>query len=308
MSVALISHPDCGLHNMGATHPESPQRLSAINNQLIASGIDKQLLHFEAPLVTLEQLCRVHSREYVESILQIKPQGNELVWLDPDTAMNAYTQQAALRAAGAVVQAVDLVMGDEVKRAFCNIRPPGHHAESNQAMGFCFFNNIAVGVAHALEHWELQRVGIVDFDVHHGNGTEEMFGNDSRVFLCSSFQHPFYPFSDIKGSDHIIKMPLPAGSTGEDFRHTIQTHCLTQLKAFAPQLIMISAGFDGHWEESIAELELAEADYAWITSEIKAIADETAEGRIVSVLEGGYVLSALGRSVAAHIAAMLNKK
>ena len=302
MTTAFISHPDCARHEMGAGHPECPARLTAISDQLIASGLDVFLRHYQAPLATRLQLSRVHDEEFIESIFQLVPNDDTLVRIDPDTAMNAHTLTAALRAAGAVVQAVDLVMGAEVSNAFCNVRPPGHHAEHNRAMGFCFFNNVAIGVAHALETWGLQRVAIVDFDVHHGNGTEDIFKDQPRVMLCSTFQHPFYPYSDASGNnDHIINVPLPSGTTGHEFRCAVQSHWLQPLAKFKPQLILVSAGFDGHEEDALANFHLTENDYTWVTKEIKTIAEEHANGRIVSVLEGGYNLSALGRSVAAHI-------
>ncbi len=307
MNTAFISHPDCLLHNRGVNHPECPARLSAISDELVASGLNDLLRHYQAPLATRAQLTRVHDEQYITSIFQLAPKDKTLKWIDPDTAMNAYTLTAALRAAGSVVQAVDLVMEGEVSNAFCSVRPPGHHAEHNQAMGFCFFNNVAVGAAHALDAWGLERVAIVDFDVHHGNGTEDIFKDQPRVILCSTFQHPFYPYSGANlDNDHIINVPLPAGTTGPEFRHAVQACWLQPLAKFRPQLMLISAGFDGHKEDALANFQLTEKDYAWVTEEIKTVADEHANGRIVSVLEGGYALSALGCSVAAHITALLD--
>jgi len=306
MATAFISHPDCAHHEMGANHPECPARLSAISDQLIASGLDILLRHYEAPLASREQLCRVHDEQYIATLFQLAPTDEALVWIDPDTGMNSHTLTAALRAAGAAVQAVDLVMQDEVANAFCNVRPPGHHAEHDRAMGFCFFNNVAVAATHALDVWGLERVAIVDFDVHHGNGTEDIFKDQPNVLLCSTFQHPFYPYRDASCSnDHIINVPLPSGTTGEEFRRAVQAHWLQPLAEFKPQLILISAGFDGHVEDKMAEFNLMEQDYAWVTDEVKTIADACCDGRIVSVLEGGYALSALGRSVAAHLRALL---
>ncbi len=291
---------------MGAGHPECPARLAAISDQLIASGLDVLLRQYEAPLATRMQLNRVHDEQYLSSIFQLAPKDEELIWIDPDTAMNRHTLSAALRAAGAVVKAVDLVMEGEVSNAFCSVRPPGHHAEHDRAMGFCFFNNVAVGAAHALDVWGLERVAIVDFDVHHGNGTEDIFKDRPSVLLCSTFQHPFYPYSGANHSnDHIINVPLPAGTTGEEFRRAVQTHCLQPLEKFKPQLMLISAGFDGHEEDTLANFRLTEKDYTWVTEEVKTIAEAYSNGRIVSVLEGGYALSALGRSVAAHIKVLL---
>jgi acetoin utilization deacetylase AcuC-like enzyme len=306
MVTAFISHPDCARHEMGAQHPESPARLSAISNQLIASGIDSLLRYYPAPLATQEQLRRVHDKTHIENIFRLAPDNETLVYIDPDTAMNAHSLNAALRAAGGVIKAVDLVMEGEVFNAFCSVRPPGHHAEHKRAMGFCLFNNLAVGVAHALEVWKLERVAIADFDVHHGNGTEDIFKDEPRVLMCSTFQHPFYPYSGADSrSNHIINVPLPAGTTGEKFRQAVRTHWLPALNKFEPQLILISAGFDGHAEDDMANFLLTEQDYAWVTEEIKTIAATHAHQRIVSVLEGGYALSALGRSVAEHIKVLL---
>jgi acetoin utilization deacetylase AcuC-like enzyme len=306
MTIALISHPDCEKHEMGTGHPERPQRLSAINDRLIASGLSILLHHYDAPLATREQLQRVHDVNYIASIFDQAPdEGDPLVWIDPDTAMNEHTLTAALRAAGAVVLGVDLVLSGKEQCAFCNVRPPGHHAEHNRAMGFCFFNNVAVGTAHALQAHGLERVAIVDFDVHHGNGSEDIFRTEPRVLLCSTFQHPFYPYS---GSDtqlpNMVNVPLPAGSGSKAFRDAVEQYWLPALSQFKPQLIMISAGFDAHSADDMAGLCLVDDDYAWVTRQIKAVAAKTAKGRIVSTLEGGYQLHALARSAEAHIAAL----
>ena len=305
MTVAIITHPDCALHDMGSHHPESPARLAAIQDRLIASGLDTVLLHHEAPAATREQLCRVHAPEYVEYVFQKSPEEGRS-WLDPDTCMNPHSLSAALHAAGAVVLGVDLVMSGQAASAFCNVRPPGHHAEAGRAMGFCIFDNIAVGAAHALAAHGLQRVAIVDFDVHHGNGTEDIFKDRPNVMFCSTFQHPFYPHTGADtSSDHIINVPLAAGADGAAFRAAVETHWFPKLEAFAPEMLFISAGFDAHVEDPLADLRLVESDYAWITAELKRIADRHAGGRIVSSLEGGYALSALGRSAAVHIDALL---
>ena len=305
MTISLISHPDCALHEMGEHHPECPARLGAIQNQLLASGLDFILLHKEAPLATREQLCRVHDEAYVDHIFRKTPE-EDRAWLDPDTSMNPHTLNAALRAAGAVVLGVDLVMSGQSHAAFCNVRPPGHHAERDSTMGFCIFNNIAVAATHAMQVHGLRRVAIVDFDVHHGNGTEDIFREEPKVLFCSSFQHPFYPHTGIDvESDHIINIPLSAGANGATFKAAVEQHWLPGLVAFEPELILISAGFDAHAEDDMGGLNLLERDYAWITTELVKIADQYASGRIVSTLEGGYALSALGRSVAAHLNAML---
>ena len=301
MQTAYITHPDCLKHEMGAHHPESPQRLTAIEDQLLASGLLHHLRHYDAPLATFEQLARVHTQHYIKTIEQAAPKEG-LIQLDPDTAMNPFTLNAALRAAGAVVLATELVMERKVANAFCAIRPPGHHACPARAMGFCLFNNLAVGVAHAMEKYGLQRIAIADFDVHHGNGTEEIFRNEPRVMLCSTFQHPFYPHSGEEiSSQNIINVPLPAGTSGTAFRKAITEEWLPALEKFQPEMIYISAGFDAHVEDHMSQLTLNEKDYTWITERIKEIADTHAHGRIVSVLEGGYALHALGRSVAAHV-------
>lgn len=301
MLTAYISHPACRRHDMGKDHPESPERIHAIEDQLIAAGLMPFLDCHEAPAVTESQLLRVHDREYIDSIFAQAPK-HGLVHLDGDTAMNPYTLEAALHAAGAGVMAVDLVMSAAVENAFCNIRPPGHHAGRAYSAGFCIFNNVAVAVAHALEHHGLSRVAIADFDVHHGDGTENIFHDDPRVMLCSTFRHPFYPYKGAdSGNDHIINVPLVAGASGEDFREAVSKYWLPELERFKPQMLFVSAGFDAHREDDMGGLALREADYAWVTEELKRLAGKHAHKRIVSVLEGGYALDALGRSALAHI-------
>jgi acetoin utilization deacetylase AcuC-like enzyme len=304
MGVAFITHPDCLKHEMGAHHPERPERLGAIQDQLIASGLAPHLAHHEAPLATDEQLTRVHPIEYVHAIRDAAPQKGT-VHLDPDTAMNRFTLQAALRAAGAAVLATDLVLAKRVSSAFCAVRPPGHHACRARPMGFCIFNNVAVAARHALRAHGLQRVAIIDFDVHHGNGTEDIFEDDAEVLMCSTFQHPFYPYS---GTDNPARnmhnVPLPAGAGSREFREAVHETWLPALEGFAPELILFSAGFDAHAEDDMAMLRFGDADYAWVTGEMKAVAERHAGGRMVSVLEGGYALSALGRSAVQHIKAL----
>ncbi|MGB5282337.1 MAG: histone deacetylase family protein [Arenicellales bacterium] len=305
MPIAYITHPDCLLHDVGNFHPERPARLNAIHDQLIMSGLEFVLTPHDAPLAERQHLERVHDADYVKSLFDWSPDTG-IVDLDDDTIMTTNTLNAALRAAGAVIHAVDLVLGDEVKGAFCAIRPPGHHAEQHHAMGFCYFNNIAVGAAYALDVKGLERVAIIDFDVHHGNGTEHIFQDDPRVLFCSSFQHPFYPYTGHESDTaHVVNIPLAAGANGQKFRQEAEAHWLPALHKFKPQLVMISAGFDGHVEDEMGQLLLQEADYAWISGELKEIANQYAEGRIVSSLEGGYALGALGRSVVAHLDALL---
>ena len=286
---------------MGAQHPECPARLSAIEDQLVASGLSDYLDHFEAPLASRAQLERVHAPDYISALEQAAP-AHGLVHLDSDTATNPHTVNAAKRASGAAVLATDMVIKGEVEAAFCSVRPPGHHAERARAMGFCLFNNVAVAAAHALEEHGLKRVAIVDFDVHHGNGTEDIFRNDPRVLMVSTFQHPFYPYSGIEGrSERMVNIPLAAYSGGREFRAAVERHWLPALDAFRPEMLFVSAGFDAHRDDDMAMLNLVEADYAWVTDRIKEAAARTAGRRIVSVLEGGYALHALGRSVATHI-------
>jgi acetoin utilization deacetylase AcuC-like enzyme len=301
LTTAFISHRACLLHDMGDHHPEQPARLSAIEDQLIASGVLSHLQRADAPKATREQLERVHGAGFLDAVEDAAPHSG-IVHLDPDTAMNPHTLDAALHAAGAGVLAADMVIEGAVNTAFCAVRPPGHHAVRSRAMGFCIYNNIAVAAAHALEHHGLERVAIVDFDVHHGNGTEEIFADDPRVLMVSTFQHPFYPYSGIEGqSEHMVNIPLAAHSGGREFRAAVEQHWMPALAAFKPQMLFISAGFDAHREDDLAMLNFVEADYAWVTTKLKAVADEHAQGRIVSMLEGGYALSALGRSVVAHL-------
>jgi len=305
MAIAYISHHDCQLHDMGHHHPEQPARLSAINDRLIATGLEMVLHQFDAPLATRELLEAVHDHAYVDEIFAAAP-SEGIVWIDGDTAMNPHSLRAALRAAGAAALGVELVMDGKAKQAFCAVRPPGHHAERHRAMGFCLFNNVAVGAYHALNAYGLERVAIVDFDVHHGNGTEDIVSGDDRVLFCSTFQHPFYPHSGFgETAGNIANAPLPSGSNGKAFREAVETHWLPRLEAFAPQLIMISAGFDAHQADDMAGLNLIDADYAWVTRRLCEQAERSAQGRIVSTLEGGYELHALARSVEAHLKAFL---
>ena len=301
MHTAYITHPACLKHDMGRGHPECPARIQAIEDQLIASGLLQLLDRIEARQATVEELACAHGRGYIEAIFRHAPSSG-LAYLDPDTAMNPYSLEAALRAAGAAVMAVDKVMSGEAENAFCNVRPPGHHAGRNSAAGFCIFNNVAVAAAHALEHHKLERVAIADFDVHHGNGTEDIFHDDARVMQCSTFRHPYYPYCGAdSGNDHIINVPLPYGTTGEGFRAAVTQHWLPALEHFRPQLLLISAGFDAHQEDDMGGFELRDADYIWVTETLKDVAARHARRRIVSLLEGGYALQALGRCAAAHI-------
>ena len=305
MTTAFYTHADCARHEMGSWHPESPARLQAIDDQLIASRISNLLDHREAPVAKEADLARVHSLDSIARIRENCPDidaDDRYFPLDADTTLNAYTWRAALRASGAAIAATDAVIDGEIDNAFCSIRPPGHHATPVEAMGFCMFNNVAVAAKHALEVRGLQRVAVVDFDVHHGNGTEESFSNDPRVLMVSFFQHPFYPYT---GTEHpaanMVNLPVPAHSGGDAVRKLVLEKWLPALHQHQPEMIFISAGFDAHREDEMGQMGLVEADYAWITQQIKGIAKQYAQGRIVSCLEGGYDLSSLGRSVVAHI-------
>ena len=301
MATALITHPDCGKHEMGSGHPESPARLKAILAAIESSGLAPSLSILEAPEATREQLERVHAADHVDMIFEAAPSSG-YAYLDPDTSMNPASLSAALRAAGAVVKATDLVMAGEARTAFCAVRPPGHHATPGRPMGFCLFNNVAIGAMHAIEAHGLERVAILDFDVHHGNGTEDAFHEDPRVMLCSTFQHPYYPYQGADSSnEHIINVPLPAMTDGRGFRAAVERFWLPALEAFGPQLVFVSAGFDAHRDDPLAYLKLEDEDYRWVTEKLVEVARQHARGRVVSTLEGGYNTEALGRCVVEHL-------
>ena len=305
-----FSHPACRLHEMGRGHPECPQRLDAIEDRLLASGLYAMLAQREAPEASLADIGLAHGRNYIASLRglsdnlkdEIAAGGPSHMQVDPDTTLNVHTWDAALRAAGAALAATDAVLAGELENAFCAVRPPGHHACRDQAMGFCFFNNVAIAAKYALERHGLGRVAIVDFDVHHGNGTEDIVGGDERILMLSFYQHPFYPAGgSTSDAANLVNLPVKAYTQGAEIRSLIEQHWLPRLQAFAPQMIFISAGFDAHRDDELGQLGLVEADYAWITTQIKAVARQHAQGRIVSCLEGGYNLNALGRSVEAHV-------
>ena len=306
MRTAYITHPDCRAHDTGPTHPEHAGRLYAIEDQLVASGLDMVLRYVDAPLVSDEQLLRVHPRQHIEAIRAAIPEsGYER--LDPDTVVSPRSLDAAYRAAGSVVAAVDLIMGGEIESVFCGVRPPGHHAESSRAMGFCLFDNIAVGAAHALETYGLEKVAIVDFDVHHGNGTEEIFQNESRVLFCSTFEHPFYPFTPLReNTPNRISVPLTATAKGDEFRAAVTDHWLPALEAFQPEMVFVSAGFDAHRDDDMSHVSLTDADFKWASERIVEVANQSASGRIISALEGGYELKSLARCVEAHIRVLMD--
>jgi acetoin utilization deacetylase AcuC-like enzyme len=302
----LFTHSICLQHDPGAGHPESPARLRAVLEALDQdrfAGIDR----IEAPRATREQLLRVHTPEHVERILAITPQA-DTVRLDEDTLMSPASAEAGLRAAGALVAAVDAVLAGHGTRAFCAVRPPGHHATPDTAMGFCLFNNVAVGAAHALAAHGLKRVAIADFDVHHGNGTQDIFQREPRVLFISSHQQPLYPgtgSADEQGTGNIVNAPMAPGEGSYEFRALWNDALLPRLHAFKPQLVLVSAGFDAHQRDPLANLELQAEDYAWITERLVDLARAHAGGRLVSTLEGGYDLAALAASASAHVSALL---
>lgn len=289
---------------MGPWHPECPARLQAIEDQLIAGRIDSLIEREEAPFASVEDLARVHTQAHIDFVKQTAPLTG-YAEIDPDTLMSPGSYHAALRAAGAAVAATDAVIAGTYDNAFCSVRPPGHHAEPARAMGFCFFNNIAIAARHALEVHGLQRVAIIDFDVHHGNGTEAAFSGDPRVLMCSFFQHPFYPYSGADNhAPNMVNLPMPARTKGMAVREAVDMMWLPRLNEFKPEMIFVSAGFDAHREDDLGNMGLVEDDYTWLTEQICTVARRHAKGRIVSSLEGGYNLSALGRSVVAHVRAL----
>lgn len=305
METLYITHPTCKLHEMGEGHPECPERLDAISDQLLSSGLMPYLKeHSDISPIDKQALERVHPIHYLDQLAKCLPDAGYHE-VDSDTVMNKHSLEAARYAAGAVVSAVDAIMAKEAQTAFCAVRPPGHHASRDQAMGFCFYNNIAVGVAHAIEKHGVNRIAIIDFDVHHGNGTENIFANDPRVLMCSFFQYPLFPDCGVHNpAPNMVNVPVPAYSSGDVIRQLVVHQWLPRLAQHQPELIFISAGFDAHREDDIAQLGLVEADYAWLTQQIVAVADLYSQGRIVSALEGGYNLSALGRCVVTHIKAL----
>lgn len=286
---------------MGVGHPECPERLDAIGDHLLAQRLAHGLAPCEAPLATPEQLCRAHASLYVRETFARAP-SEGYVHVDPDTAMNRHTLDAALRAAGAAVLGAEMVARGEAKTAFCAVRPPGHHAGPDYAMGFCFFNNAAVGIRHALDALGFERVALVDFDAHHGNGSEDILAGDDRVLMVSTFQAGLYPFrGEAPKGPNMVNVGLPRGADGEALRDAFERRWLPALEAFRPRMIFVSAGFDGHAADDMAQLRFIESDYAWITRKIVEVADRQCEGRVVSCLEGGYDLFHLARSCAAHV-------
>jgi len=309
-STGYFTHSDCHKHEMGPGHPECPERLDAIEDRLLASGVGAALDHREAPVAPITDIELAHGRMHVAALRgltdglreEINAGGPTHAQIDPDTSINVYTWDAALRAAGAALAATDAVLAGEMENAFCAIRPPGHHACRDKAMGFCFFNNVAIAALYALERHGLKRVAIVDFDVHHGNGTEDIVKGDQRILMVSFFQHPFYPEGgSVSNASNLVNVPVPAYTKGAEVRALIDTHWIPRLEAYRPEMIFISAGFDAHRDDDMGQMGLVESDYAWITERIKNVARRHSKGRIVSCLEGGYDLNALARSVEAHV-------
>lgn len=304
--LAIVSHPLCARHDAGPDHPESARRLDEISNQLIASGLDFVARHYEAPAAERPELERVHTSDYLDRLTKLSPVSGH-VDVDGDTILSPGTVEAAARAAGAGILGVDLILGKEASVVFCPVRPPGHHAEPSAAMGFCLYNNVAVAAKHALEKHGLSRLAIIDFDAHHGNGTETAFCNDNRVLFCSSFQHPFYPYAGMGSAcANLVAVPLLAGTRGAAFRAATADAWMARLAAFGPEMVIFSAGFDAHVLDDMSGLGLVEADFAWITAEVRRVTAPSCGDRYLSILEGGYETGALARSVVAHLKALLD--
>lgn len=309
MSTLYYTHPEFLNHDTSAGHPESPERLKSIE-QALQVPLFKKLIRIVAPLhEQVEQRLRlIHQQPMIDRVLKQKIHSDDYFPLDYDTILSAGSARAALLAVSAACDAVDKICTKQARNAFCALRPPGHHATPTQSMGFCLFNNIAIAAAYALQHYQLKRVAIVDFDVHHGNGTQAAFEHNPQVFYASSHEMPHYPGTgrpQDKGVGNIVNVPLHSGETGESMRKKYSAIILPALRAFKPELILISAGFDAHKDDPLASIELVEDDYRWLTEEIVAVANQCCEGRVISMLEGGYNLKALGNSVAAHVKALM---
>ena len=308
-STGYFSHRACLKHEMGPGHPECPERIGAIEDRLLITGLGDALTRREATPATTADLELAHDRMYIASVRGLTDELREAILaggpghrqLDPDTAINEHSWEAALMSAGAAINATDAVLAGEMPNAFCAVRPPGHHACRDKAMGFCLFNNVAVAAKYALERHGLKRVAIIDFDVHHGNGTEDIVAGDDRILMCSFYQHPFYPEWPHASAPNLVNLPVPANTKGMAIRELVEAAWLPRLDAHRPEMIFISAGFDAHREDDMAQMGLVEQDYVWMTQQLMQVAQRHAQGRIVSILEGGYNLSALARSVEAHI-------
>ena len=305
MLSAYITHPSSLLHEMGTDHPDCPQRVSAVHDRLLAQGLLDFMVPYTAPAATREQVERVHASLYVAELVASAPTSGYRRF-DPDTSMNPHTLDAAWHAAGAAVLATELVARGEAATAFCNVRPAGHHATRSTGMGFCFFNNVAVGIAHALATFGMERVALIDFDVHHGNGSEDIFAGDDRVLMVSTFEQGLYPYNgEVATGPNLCNVPLARYSRGDALRAAVVERWLPALDAFRPQMVFVSAGFDAHRDDDMSRLGWLDADFAWLTREIVAVAQRHAQGRIVSMLEGGYVLPVLARSAATHVQVLI---
>ena len=302
--MAYLTHPECLDHHMGPQHPEQPERVRAVAHQLLITGLMDHLDYFAAPLATDAQITACHSPEYLKFLQDSVPvQG--MVPLDEDTFLTPHTLAAARRAAGAVVLATDLILSKKYERAFCNIRPPGHHAGRSRAGGFCFFNNVVVGIHHALAGG-VRRIALVDFDVHHGNGSEEILDGENRVLMLSTYARELYPHTQPPApGDNRVNVGLAPGADGTALRHAVEHHWRRALEQFRPQILFISAGFDAHFQDDLGNLKWRPEDYAWLTRELVAWANRYCDGRIISVLEGGYNLEALARCAALHVQGLL---
>jgi acetoin utilization deacetylase AcuC-like enzyme len=306
MTTWLFTHPVCREHDPGPHHPESPRRLDAVIAALQGESF-AALKWREAKKAPIEHIVRAHPEAWVRELLGLVPEKGYAA-IDADTIVCPASGDAALLAAGALCEAVDAVAGGEAQNAFCAVRPPGHHAEPTRAMGFCLFNNVAIGAFHARAEHQAERVAVIDFDVHHGNGTQAMFGHDPSLFYASTHQWPLYPGTgarDERGVGNLFNLPLPPGAGSAEFRAAISGTILPELRRFAPDFVLISAGFDGHRDDPLAGLQLLEDDYEWVTAEIVELAAEICGGRVVSTLEGGYDLASLGKSAAAHVRALM---
>ena len=307
MTTLLVSHPAGLNHLTGAGHPERPDRLRAVEQALEHEKF-QMLARVQAPEAEIDSIALCHPRDFIEEIRDASPKDG-MVRIDSDTVMSPGTYEAAIRAVGGAMMAVDEVMTKKASNAFVAMRPPGHHAEAVRPMGFCLFNSIAIAARHARKKYGVERVAIVDFDVHHGNGTQEIFWSDPSVMYCSTHEMPLYPGTGAKSErgthDNIVNAPLRAGDDGERFREAVESALIPRLRTFAPGLLMISAGFDAHARDPLANLNLVEDDFGWVTRKLMDVADETCEGRVVSLLEGGYDLQGLAGSVDAHVTALM---